>query len=179
MVQLSQKPMSNKKGLTVLVDSREKMPFDLVDGDKVIASETVCLATGDYTIKDIDPLWLCVERKSGVQELYNCFTNQRDRFFRQVERMKSFKYQFLVVECDAGDVCDLGNYFWFKSEDPRRQWQMRNTASQIIRSTILSLMLSHGIHVIFVGKDRERSKRWLITILERAIVDWHKNGRKP
>ncbi len=165
---------NNSWGLTLLVDSREKTPFDLVDGSKIIASERIKLDTGDYAIKDIDEKWLCIERKSGISELYACLTSQRKRFEKEIERMREFHHKFIVIEADAEDVNNLEEYFWIKSSDNRKQWAIRQTASKIIRSSLINWSILDNIHFLFIGKNRTLSKHWMYSIIDRAYIDWQR-----
>ncbi len=167
---------NNGSGIVVLVDTREKNPFDLIDGNKVIGSESIKLDTGDYTIKGIDDKWLCIERKSGISELYASLTSQRERFYKEIDRMKSFHHKFIVIEAESEDVINPEEYFWIKNKNKQQQWAIRNSATKVVRNSLLSLMLIHGIHVLFIGRDRSRSRQWIISILDRAYIDWQKNN---
>lgn len=88
--------------LTVLVDNREKKPFDLAP----LRTETASLQTGDYTVKGMESL-IAIERKS-LPDLVNCCGSDRERFKREIERLAAFPHRLLAVEADWETICAGG-----------------------------------------------------------------------
>lgn len=87
----------------VLVDTREQAPFQLAKFKNWIAGEQVqTLATGDYSILGMEHL-VCLERKS-LGDLIGTLMHNRERFFRQCERMTEFKYRAILVEASYEDL---------------------------------------------------------------------------
>jgi len=86
-----------KEQVKVLVDSRERHPWDL----SPMRLETATLATGDYASSCRRYL---LERKNSVDELINCMTSGRDRFERELERMQAFASAIVVVEGTYADL---------------------------------------------------------------------------
>lgn len=82
----------------VLVDTREQTPFIFSD----LPTEPATLATGDYSIRGLDHL-VAVERKS-VPDLLACIGYGRDRFKRELQRMRAHRFRLLVVEASAADL---------------------------------------------------------------------------
>ncbi len=89
--------------VTILIDSREQNPFDL----SPMKMEEATLQTGDYTIKGLED-YVRVERKS-LPDLISCLGTGRDRFKRELERMKSFPKRLVVVSAPYEDLV-TGNY---------------------------------------------------------------------
>jgi ERCC4-type nuclease len=83
-----------KKLLPVIVDTREQMPFEFI-GYPVI-TKCATLATGDYSLAGFTDR-LCIERKS-LGDLASCMTIGRERFERELERMREFECAAVVVE---------------------------------------------------------------------------------
>lgn len=77
--------------LTFLIDSREKKPFTFTG-----TSEVVGLQTCDYSVKGLENL-IGIERKE-LADLHGCIGFARDRFERELERMRSLPYRAVVVE---------------------------------------------------------------------------------
>ena len=77
---------------TIIVDTREQLPFDF----ERFGVETVRqgLTAGDYGIVGMP---VVVERKTG-EDLYSCMTVGRDRFERELERLRSYEFSAVVVE---------------------------------------------------------------------------------
>jgi len=86
-----------KEQVKVLVDSRERHPWDL----SPMRLETTTLATGDYASSCRRYL---LERKNSVDELISCMTSERDRFERELERMQAFASAIVVVEGTYADL---------------------------------------------------------------------------
>lgn len=84
--------------LHILVDSREQTPCPFPDG---VTTETCTIGEGDYTTKALWHIAL-IERKSGA-DLASTLTWGRERFDREVERLKRVKHRLVCVECDLGD----------------------------------------------------------------------------
>lgn len=90
---------------TVIVDSREQAPWSFQgmrsDAHKeyrplVVFNERQGLPTGDYSMKGFEDQ-ITIERKS-LADAFSTFTVDRDRFTRELERMKSFRYAAVVIE---------------------------------------------------------------------------------
>jgi DNA excision repair protein ERCC-4 len=86
---------------TILVDTREQRPlFAASDPDSTIRSERATLATGDYSIRVEDQDLrdrVTIERKSAL-DLLGCLGHDRERFVRELERLKEFPFKAIVVE---------------------------------------------------------------------------------
>jgi hypothetical protein len=59
------------------------------------------LNTGDYTIDGLESI-LCIERKGCISEFAtNIF---EDRFDREISRMLTYKYKYIILEFDMFDI---------------------------------------------------------------------------
>ncbi len=87
---------------TIIVDSREQNPlaFDL-------PTVTGTLDTGDYSVSGLTHL-IAVERKS-VPDLLACIGHGRERFKRELARLRRFRFRLLIVEADAATL-ELGEW---------------------------------------------------------------------
>lgn len=102
-----QRPEPIINPFTVIVDTREQAGWSFTgfnsDSDRkfrplVIYTESKGLKTGDYSIKGFEDQ-VCVERKSPA-DAFSTFTVDRERFERELERMKSMRFSAVVIECD-------------------------------------------------------------------------------
>jgi len=150
------------KIIEVLVDDREKQPWNTTffgPGFKVTRKR---LKTGDYTIKGLSGL-VAIERKRGWAEFYfNMTGNRRPRFFRFLARMSKMPLSFVLVE-----------------DDPSRMRLARINRGYIqpgfTFNAILEIMLQFGIPVIAIGKSRKVSAP-VVRMLFRRIVEFRKDG---
>ena len=79
----------------VIRDTREQNGWDFTAGNSCEGTLVEGLKTGDYSIKGYEHL-LSIERKGCIAELASNLVE--DRFERELERMESFKYSFLILE---------------------------------------------------------------------------------
>ena len=88
---------TNTNAPVIIVDTREQEPF-------AFTGETVegTLATGDYSVKGLEHL-ITVERKS-LPDLLACVGRERDRFKRELQRLRAYRFRLLVVESDAAEL---------------------------------------------------------------------------
>lgn len=75
---------------TIIIDSREQTPLMFS-----YPSITAGLATGDYSVVGLENDF-CVERKS-LGDLFGSLTSGRDRFMRELQRMKAFPFARLLI----------------------------------------------------------------------------------
>ena len=84
--------------ITVLIDTREQTPLAFQN----LKSELSTLATGDYSIKGFEPDF-CIERKS-IADLVQSVTFERDRFERELVRMRGYEFRRLLVIGTLADI---------------------------------------------------------------------------
>ncbi|MGR3221209.1 MAG: ERCC4 domain-containing protein, partial [Candidatus Anammoxibacter sp.] len=118
-----------KTDLTILVDSREQMPLEF----KEAKTEVVTLDTGDYSLLNFQDE-ICIERKS-LDDLLNTLGKNRERFMREVQRMRGFEYAALVIESPLWEIVS-GN------------WRSQISPVSVFGS-LQSLSVSHGVHVFW------------------------------
>lgn len=85
---------------TILVDTREQTPLSFS-----FPSITATLSTGDYSVLGLEDNFT-VERKS-LSDLYGSLTSGRERFSRELQRMRAFPFARLLIigsvqEIEAG-----------------------------------------------------------------------------
>ena len=83
---------------TIIIDSREQLPWEF----RNLPSEPGTLSAGDYSIKGLEHLIAC-ERKS-LDDLLSCVGIHRDRFRRELQRLRAYRFRALVVEADYAQL---------------------------------------------------------------------------
>ena len=91
--------------MKIFVDSREQSPFTFAGYEAEIITGT--LQAGDYSLSGLESL-VAVERKS-LPDLVQCLGRERDRFERELERLRAFESAAVVVESPMADLVQ-GNY---------------------------------------------------------------------
>jgi len=75
---------------TIVVDSREQTPLSFN-----YPTISAGLVTGDYSVAGLEDDF-CVERKS-LSDLYGSLTSGRDRFLRELQRMRAYQFRRLLI----------------------------------------------------------------------------------
>ena len=89
--------------MKIIIDTREQTPFFFMDYpcDTMFSA----LHTGDYSIAGWEDR-VTIERKSGI-DLCGCLTSSRERFERELERMRDFEAACVIVECPLNKLTKL------------------------------------------------------------------------
>lgn len=96
--------------LRITIDTREQKPYAferwVSKGEATL--ETGTLPEGDYALSGA-PQLIAIERKS-LDDLVNCLGKERERFERELWRLRAYPYACVVAECNY-DQLILGNYW--------------------------------------------------------------------
>lgn len=127
--------------ITIIVDTREQTPFAFEEWG--FNTEVGTLKTGDYTVKGLESQ-VVVERKS-LADLLGCIGKGRQRFERELTRMKEFKSRAVVVSASEKEI-EAGNYHY-----------SRLTPKQVIGS--YTGWMAWNIPFIFAEDHEKAAKR--------------------
>lgn len=143
----------------ILVDTREQRILP-IEG---YALETATLPVGDYGIDGFsdwnNPAFI-VERKS-LDDLIASLTTNRERFMRECEGLRRFRFAALVIEGTEDQIA-------------RRKYRSLARPNSILQS-LAALQVRNGIHVIFAGDHdgAARTVERLIRQFARGIEKDH------
>jgi ERCC4-type nuclease len=90
--------LGNEKPV-ILVDSREQLPLEFLN----LPSRVATLATGDYSVAGLE-LDFAVERKSISDLVGCCMGENRERFERELHRLRGFRFKRLLVVGSRGEI---------------------------------------------------------------------------
>ena len=114
--------MKTKKPLKITRDTREQdgcgWTFDAPQYDPKPVLTVKTLTTGDYSLTGLEHL-VCVERKE-MQDLVGCLGAGRERFERELERMRSMESACVIVE---GPQLQLQGGNYRGALNPLAAWQ--------------------------------------------------------
>lgn len=136
--------VKNKKVICILMSDAEQLPYTFSDD---ITVRRVHLDTGDYQIEGNDNF--CVERKS-LEDYTRSVTKDHERFFKEIKRLQSFKFGYIIVE---GNLSQLRDKKYSTEIDP-----------DYILSLTYSIMLQYSIPVLFF-----ESRQMALYFLENMI----------
>ncbi len=147
----------------LIVDTRERTPLDF-DGDDDFA-EVIHrkLDSGDYSLDGAEHI-VTIERKAGVDELFNNFSSAdgRRRIMAEIDRMPPVR--FFVIEQTWEEAFDIRRYHVAKRMTQNKKYMPRS----VVLKHMWDLMLDHDVHVIFAGnRAKDVTKRLLLQVWER------------
>lgn len=140
----------------VQVDTREQEPLHV----QKYEIERVALPVGDYGVKGFsdwsNPAFIA-ERKS-VDDLVGSLIQGRDRFMREIEKMRQFRFACLLIESERIDIISHA----YKSK--------ANPVS--ILATLDAISVRTNIHVFWCGSadGAARQLESLVRQFSRGIV---------
>ena len=149
---------------TLICDTREKKPITISDNrvfEEIVRSK---LDTGDYSILGLET-YLCIERKASVSEFAtNVF---EARFDRELQRMKTYKYAFVLLEFDLYSLLKFPEESGLSKGIKRR---IKYNGKLLLKKLTEFQCKYPNIHFIFCG---DNILDYLYSICKRVIeVEW-------
>lgn len=141
--------------MTIVVDSREQLPYSfagLSDPlDRPIAVTRAALPAGDYSLLGHETQF-SVERKS-LADAYATFAADRDRFTRELEKLRTFEFAAILVESTWSGML-------------RRPPHVTRVEPATVINSLLSWSIEYGVHV-FAADDRTIGRALVFRLAQR------------
>lgn len=142
--------MADTLNITIQIDTREQAPLPILR----FPVERVGLPCGDYGVKGFSD-WsnprFAIERKS-LDDLTGSLGKGRQRFMREIEKLRQFTFRALVIEAWLADV---ENHI-YRSE----------LAPASVLGTLDALEVRTGLHVFWCG-DADGAARKVESLAEK------------
>lgn len=153
----------------LVIDTRERTPFDF-DGEEDFESIVhEKLDAGDYSLRGLEHI-IVIERKANADELFNNFTQNKDRIFAEFDRLKNHKLKIMIIEQTCEEVFNPNSYYVNKKGLNKRDFKM---PVAVVAANLTTLMVEHNVQVIFAGnKARSMTKNLLL-----AAWKLHRQGK--
>lgn len=146
------------------IDSREQLPYQFRTSLSQHISFAIlkgALPEGDYAAhlvcEDGPEATAVIERKS-LSDLYGSLTHNRERFERELERLRPYGFKALIVEGDLPAIARGGLR-------PDSQVNPRS-----IVASLIAFSQRFNVHVVFAG-DRRHAELYAFRLLERWVRD--------
>jgi hypothetical protein len=133
--------------LKIICDTREHKGYEWSFGD--VETVTKKLDTGDYSLEGFENL-ICIERKKSPSELAINIGKDSVRFNKELERMKDYKYAYILCEFSLGEAID----FPIGSNIPKSKLKHIRITGKYLVKVISTYKEKYNIDVIYCG-DRE------------------------
>jgi len=129
----------------LIIDTREVAPLFLEHPPKGLVMVRDTLPVGDYSIRGWENQ-VAVERKT-ISDLLGCLGNDRERFKRELEKLKVYEWKAISVE---GTEDELFQFHDFSLMDPNS-----------VRQSVVSINIRYGVQFYFNSK-RLSIERWIL-----------------
>ena len=138
----------------LVVDTREQSALFLSKPPKGLLFVRDTLSAGDYSIKGFEDS-IAIERKS-LSDFYGSIGNGRERFKRELLRLKSYSWAALVIEASEEYVTSTNTMY--SAMHP-----------ESIKGTLVSICIRYRMP-IYYAKDRESAQNWILRHLIKCYV---------
>uniref|UniRef100_A0A6M3LR84 Putative nuclease n=1 Tax=viral metagenome TaxID=1070528 RepID=A0A6M3LR84_9ZZZZ len=133
-------------GFTLVIDTREQAPLfatgSLPKGLLVVRDT---LSVGDYSVRGFESQ-IAVERKT-IYDLLTCLGNERERFKRELEKLKDYEWRSIVLEGTEEELLQFHDFSLMHPES--------------VRQSVVSINIRYGIQFYFSPK-RSSIERWVL-----------------
>jgi len=146
----------------VVVDTREKYPFDFGRlKNWIIGTKSQALKVGDYSIEGMETL-LVLERKT-LTDLITTVIQERQRFFKQCEKMSKYRWKALLIEASYENIKTPYNYDEFNTQ----------AHPNAVSGTLDALEARYGIPVIYTARYRPLAEEKAASWLSKHFTYWY------
>jgi len=147
----------SKTKFKIVQDTREKKPWQFGTIGSLEGVVVKKLDTGDYSIEGMEELFM-LERKASANELFVNLGVHWERFEREMERAKPYKYKYLVIEALLPELYKGSKY--------------SKMSGKFIVARIFYIQHKYGVIPLFVGKSPYTTT--LITQLMKSAISAEK-----
>ncbi len=145
----------------VLVDTREKYPFDFsVFKNWIADTRNQALKVGDYSIEGMEKL-LVLERKT-LTDLNNRHTGAA-KIFKQCEKMTKYRWRALLIEASYEDIKTPYDYDEYNT----------SAHPNAVSGTLDALEARYGISVIYTSLYRPLAEEKAASWLSKHFTYWY------
>lgn len=152
----------------VISDTREQHPWEFSYSQYCKGTIYTKLPTGDYTLEGFEDI-LCIERKASTNEFSQNIC--QDRFKKELDRMQSFRYAFIICEFTMDDILSFPK----NSGIPHQLWPKVKIKPYFILKSYIEIEVLHNVKIILAGTH---GKDIASSIFKRVVENEYKSGRK-
>lgn len=151
--------MVKRKKPVLLIDTREKKPWNYEDDEDFSEVRFQKLEQGDYALEGFEDICV-IERKANGDELLTNFFSGKERIYAEMERLQPCRCPVIVIEQTLEEVFNPESYYINKK---KRNKQSKYMPPAVVIDNLMDIMAIYGVHVIFGGDDAQRiAKRVLL-----------------
>lgn len=152
----------------IIVDTREQYPLEFGKYKDCEGSISRALKVGDYAIEGMEDL-ICIERKASTIEIARNLGVDQVRFYKELNKMKDFKYKYIVCEFSMEEMIEYPN----NSGIPKYALEKLKFDGKFLLKKMLEITMDYDIQIIYAG-NKYNSYLIVGSILRRM---WLKHGQ--
>lgn len=156
----------NLNDFTIIIDTREQQPWEF----EYYSTASRKLDTGDYSIEGLENFFT-IERKKSVSEIANNISE--NRFNKELNRLQSYKYKFLLLEFSLQDVLD----YPIGSSVPKKMWEKLKITNKYILKYITQLSINYNLQTYFCG-NKDNAEEMAISIIKRIVEKYSNHNEQ-
>jgi len=138
----------------IIIDSREQVPLQFTR----LESRVATLPSGDYSIAGLEELF-AVERKS-IPDLVTCCTGQnRQRFERELHRLRGFRFKRLLVVGSEAEILQARYH--------------SDIAPKAVLATLSAFEIRYDLPVVFSTTPQNAAiqiERWIFYFTRDIVI---------
>ena len=150
----------------ILQDTREREPWNFEFAEACKQQKIQKLNTGDYQIEG-HPFLITIDRKKSVVELANNLVRDYERFCRELERMKEYRFAYILCEFPYS----LVTTFPKGSRLPRFVRRRMFISGRFLCSRLSNLIDNYGVDFIFCTNRFEAQNKAIDLFLEAYDIE--------
>lgn len=153
--------------MNIYVSGAEQLPyrFEGIVSEVDYKAIRQALPTGDYVTNpfsdEVEGRECAVVERKTLSDLYRTASHGRDRFERELERMKTFSVRALVIEAEWSQILNPNEHLDHETKmSPASMW-----------GSLIAWQVRYGITICCLP-NRQTAERMTFRILER----WHRDN---
>ena len=163
----AQKTLKETIYANVIVDTREKKPWDFEDGLPsgffVKEIKNIALPCGDYSLEGFDAKdGIIIERKNSIEEVIGNFGKNWDRFQKELDKLAEYKMPYIIVEDDLRD-----SFARYNVRDPKKG-RYFTLSPDFILKRVTEIDYKWGIKTLFLS-NKYFAKKYMCNLFKQLI----------
>lgn len=154
---------------TIIVDSREQMPYVFSPDSFCAGSCTKKLNSGDYSISGLED-YFTVDRKRNTSEWSQNVIDER--FERELDRMRQIPHSFILCEFGLADILS----FPVNSGIPTYKHSGIKIRPEFILKRTMEIQVQYPTKIFFCG-DRTTAIKTLTSLMKRIYEQYSSTKR--
>lgn len=148
---------------TIIQDTREKIPLDFSFYSDCQKVEIKKLDTGDYSLVGYEDK-VYIERKRSTSELAINFGIDKDRWYRELERMSKVRFKYIVCEFSVEDLLNFPK----NSTVPKDKWSILKFNGRYLYRVMKESEKKYNVKFLFC-ENPQRAAEEVISLFKRVI----------